>query len=459
MSFVLNLTLFFIKFLLLIFSQKVVKMHIQEKSHKLYEKLCEAIPGGVNSPVRACKGLLDVPFIAHRGEGDKIYDVNGSEFIDYCGSWGSLIHGHAHPQILEAVIKRISLGTSFGASTEIEEQLANQIINIIPSIEKIRFVSSGTEATMSAVRLARGFTKRKLIVKFNGNYHGHADFFLVNAGSGVFNLNSSSSSEGIPEEIIKNTLSIPYNDIDIISEVFEKYGHEIAAVILEPIAGNMGLIPSDKNFLEFLRKETKNKGILLIFDEVISGFRVGKKGAQGLYGIEPDLTCLGKIIGGGFPAAAFGGKNEIMNCLAPLGKVYQAGTLSGNPVAMEAGFQALKLLEKQNFYEELEKKTNLITLPIKNFIEKNNLNLALSQIGSMFTLFFGKKIIKNDEDVRNLDLDSFKKFFRYLYERGIYIPPSQYETWFVSSVHEEKNLIKTKDIILEFLNIYKKEFI
>lgn len=426
-------------------------MHIQEKSLTLFKKLCEVIPGGVNSPVRACKGMLDVPFIAERGQKDKIFDVNGQEFVDYCGSWGALIHGHAHPIILEAVIKRISKGTSFGTSTEIEEQLASKIKESLSSIEKIRFVSSGTEATMSAVRLARGYTKRKMIVKFNGNYHGHADFFLVNAGSGVFGLNGTSSSEGIPDEIVKNTLSIPYNNIEVANEIFEKYSNEIAAVILEPIAGNMGLVPANKEFIDFLRLKTEEQGILLIFDEVISGFRVRKNGAQGIYGIKPDITCLGKIIGGGFPAAAFGGRADIMNCLAPLGGVYQAGTLSGNPIAMEAGFQALKLLEGPNFYEVLEEKTNLLTIPIKNYIKENNLNMCLTQVGSMFTIFFGKKEIKNDLDVKTLDLNAFKKFFNYLYDHGIYIPPSQHETWFVSAAHEEENLVNTSELIIRYL--------
>lgn len=420
-------------------------------NQEVYERLCEVIPGGVNSPVRACKNILATPLVAESASGDTITDADGQSFIDYCGSWGALIHGHVNPHIMEAVQKRMMKGTSFGVTTEIEEKLARKVVVNIPSVEKIRFVSSGTEATMSAARLARGYTDRDLVIKFNGNYHGHADLFLVNAGSGVFNLTPTSSSEGIPADSIKNTVSLPYNDVDLCRNFIRKYSDRVAAVILEPIAGNMGVVPSTKEFVDMLRSETEVHGIILIFDEVMSGFRVGLQGAQGYYGIQPDLTCFGKVIGGGFPVAAFGGRQEIMDHLAPEGNVYQAGTLSGNPVAMEAGFQALSLLECDGFYDELERKTQIITTPVKEYLDKNAINACVQKAGSMFTLFFGKKIVENMEDASELDVEQFNTFFRHMYEKGIYPPPSQYEAWFVSMAHTEEHLEYTRDVILDFL--------
>ncbi len=350
-----------------------------------HEQFCEVIPGGVNSPVRSFKGLGIPPMVVDRGFQDTIADCHGNEYIDFCCSWGALIHGHAHPDINRAAINRVSKGSTFGITTAIEEKIARKITRLVPSIDKIRFVSTGTEATMSAIRLARGFTGRNKIVKFTGNYHGHADFLLVRAGSGVIGLTSTSSSAGIPDPIIQHTLCLPYNDIAAFNNLDK---NDIAAVIVEPIAANMGVVPASQEFLDALRSETKKIGALLIFDEVITGFRVGLNGAQGLYNITPDLTCFGKIIGGGFPAAAFGGRRDIMDYLAPLGPVYQAGTLSGNPVAMEAGYQALSLLETPGFYQELERKTNSLTHPVQEEIKKRNLNMCLQQKGSLFTLFF-----------------------------------------------------------------------
>lgn len=424
-------------------------------SESIYQDLCTLIPGGVNSPVRSCKEVEQLPMVVDRAFGDTLFDVDNISYIDYCGSWGALIHGHAHPIILKAIQKRAAMGTSFGVTSPIEGQLARKIIELVPSIEKIRFVSSGTEATMSAVRLARGFTGRDLIVKFSGNYHGHADFFLVQAGSGLMGLSPSSSSAGIPDEIVKHTLCLPYNDVQAIRNLFQDklYHQRLAAVIVEPIAGNMGVVPATFEFLQALRQETSQAGTLLILDEVISGFRIGLEGAQGLFGIKPDLTCFGKIMGGGLPAAAFGGRAEIMNRLAPLGSVYQAGTLSGNPVAMEAGLQALTLLQQKGFYEELERKTLLISEPVIEALQKKkNLSACLQRVGSMFTLFFGRKSVANMDEARTLDLKTFGKFFRFMFENGVYIPPSQHEAWFISSVHEEHNLIKTRDLILEFIN-------
>lgn len=330
-------------------------------SEAIYKNLCEVIPGGVNSPVRSCLKMGQLPMVVDRAYEDQLIDADGHTYIDFCGSWGALIHGHAHPAILEAVKVRMDKGTSFGITTSIEGELAHEIVKLIDSIEKIRFVSSGTEATMSAVRLARGVTKREVIVKFSGNYHGHADHFLVQAGSGVLEVSPTASSAGVPEEMVKHTINLPYNDVESCRQLFNHpdYRHCIAAVILEPIAANMGVVPASHEFIRYLRSATEEMGALLIFDEVINGFRVGLRGAQEYYSIKPDLTCFGKIIGGGFPAAAFGGRREVMDQLAPLGSVYQAGTLSGNPVAMEAGLQSLKLLQRPGFYEELQAKTDL----------------------------------------------------------------------------------------------------
>jgi len=418
-------------------------------SEKTFASLCEVIPGGVNSPVRACGTLRKTPLIAERGAGDLIFDPEGNSYIDYCCSWGPLLHGHAHPEILEAVEARMRKGSSFGATTEIEERLARKIVEAVPSIEKLRFVSSGTEATMSAVRLARGFTGRSLVLKFNGNYHGHADLFLVQAGSGTATLSPSSSSAGIPEAAVQNSASLPYNDLEAARHFIRAHAEELACVILEPVAGNMGVVPASPDFLQMLRQETQQCGALLIFDEVISGFRLCMGGAQLQYGILPDLTCLGKVIGGGFPAAAFGGSAEIMDHLAPLGTVYQAGTLSGNPVAMEAGLQTLLLAERTGFYEKLEEKANRITRPVREALERTP--HSLRQAGSLFTLFFGVKNVSCFEEAKKADLDAFGSFFRFMWENGVYIPPSQFEAWFVSAAHTEEHLDRTCRLILQWV--------
>lgn len=423
------------------------------KTQEMFDRLCQVIPGGVNSPVRTCSHVGQLPLVVESGLGDTIVDVDGHKYLDYCCSWGALIHGHAHPAITQAVQARAAKGSSFGITTAIEEKLASQVATLIDSIEKVRFVSSGTEATMSAARLARGFTKRDYIVKFSGNYHGHADFFLVQAGSGVLTLSPSSSSLGIPNEIVKTTLCVPYNDIEACQTLFQSaYRDRIAAVILEPIAGNIGVVPADSSFIQFLREETQKMGALLIFDEVITGFRVGLHGAQGYYGVKPDLTCLGKIIGGGFPAAAFGGSREIMDHLAPLGPVYQAGTLSGNPVAMEAGLQSLQLLQQPGFYEELQRKVDLLIKPIQQKIQFKELNACVQAVGSMFTLFFGKKAVRNADDALQIDTQTFARLFRELFKQGIYIPPSANEAWFISSAHQDEHLIQTREAILNFLD-------
>ena len=426
------------------------------KSAKAYEELKNVIPGGVNSPVRAFLSLGISPVVVDNGKGEWIQDVDGNSYVDFCMSWGALIHGHVHPDVMEAALKRMMKGTTFGITTEIEGRLAKKIIQHMPSIERLRFVSSGTEATMSAARLARGFTKRDLIVKFSGNFHGHGDFFLVKAGSGVAFLPESSST-GIPADIVKNTVSLPYNDIEGVRKFLRDpvNANKIACVIIEPIAANMGVVSSTPEFIQMLREETQKIGALLIFDEVVNGFRVALGGAQSIYGLKPDLTCVAKIVGGGFPAAGFGGRRDIMDCLAPQGAVYQGGTLSGNPVAMEAGLKTLEMLEQPGVYPELTRKTKLITGPVKEFIEKNNINACVQEAGSMFTLFFGLKKVKNMEEAFKLDLKMFAKFFSYMLENGVYLPPSQYEGWFISTVHTDESILRTKDLVLSFLKNLK----
>jgi len=423
----------------------------REKSREIFESSCVVIPGGVNSPVRSFSHFDMDPLVVKKGKGDLIWDVDGHEYIDFCGSWGALILGHADDEVLEAIIEQMKEGTSFGAITEVEKLLAEKIISHMPSIEKMRFVSSGTEATMSALRLARGYTGKNRIVKFNGNYHGHSDCLLIRAGSGVTLINQEASSKGVPLEMIKHTVSLTYNDLEGVRH-FLRSQEDIAAVIIEPIAGNMGLIPARKEFLQMLKQETEKKGILLIFDEVISGFRVGLEGVQGIQGIDPDLTCLGKVIGGGFPAAAFGGKREIMDHLAPNGQVYQAGTLSGNPVAMRAGLCTLKRIEQKDFYSELEEKTSFLLSPIQCVLEEKEIPACVQQSGSCFSFFWGIKKANCQEDLKNLDVKCFTDFFQYLFERGIYFSPSAYETCFISAAHTYEHLKYTQTQILEFIN-------
>src|SRR5581483_8954846 len=369
------------------------------QSKKAFTELQEYIPGGVNSPVRAFRDLKITPVVAERAFRDTIVDQDGNEYIDFCMSWGPLICGHAHPQIVQAVTERLKKGTSFGCTTELEGKLAKKIRKHMPTCERIRFVSSGTEATMSAARLARGYTGKPLIVKFSGNYHGHNDSFLVQAGSGVLGLTPTSTSAGIPQEFLKWTACLPYNDVEALDRFLSvpENAKNLAAIIVEPIACNMGVVPGTHEFLQHIRKKTKELSALCIFDEVVTGFRLGLGGAQKYFGIEVDITCLGKIIGGGFPCAAFAGKKEIMEKLAPLGPVYQAGTLSGNPVAVEAGYQTLCLVEEKGFYEMLQKKMDLFLTPIESFIEKEGINACLQRQASTFTLFFGKKSVKNME--------------------------------------------------------------
>ncbi|MBF0378854.1 MAG: glutamate-1-semialdehyde 2,1-aminomutase [Desulfamplus sp.] len=412
------------------------------KSQAFFKDAIAVIPGGVNSPVRACGSVGGNPLFIDKAEGSKIFDVDGNCYIDYVGSWGPMILGHRHPAVIEALGKILQSGTSFGAPTPLETELANLLIEFVPSIDMVRMVNSGTEATMSALRLARGFTGRDIIIKFDGCYHGHADTLLVAAGSGVATLGIP-GSPGVPESVIKNTLSIQYNNIDAFTEVMKKMGDKVAAVIVEPVAGNMGLVLPVKGFLETLRELTLNYGALLIFDEVMTGFRVAKGSAQGLFNITPDLSCFGKIIGGGLPVGSYGGKKEIMNYIAPVGPVYQAGTLSGNPLAMAAGIATLTELKKDGFYEDLERKTDRLVSGLKKVAQEADIEVTACNIGSMGGLFFTSGPVNNFDDAKKSNLERFGNFYRKMREKGIYLAPSQFEAFFVSSAHSDADIDMT----------------
>lgn len=413
-----------------------------QKSQKFFEDAALVIPGGVNSPVRACGSVGGKPLFIERADGSRIFDVDGNSYIDYVGSWGPMILGHRHPAVIAALENAIKSGTSFGAPTPLETELANLVIEFVPSVEMVRMVNSGTEATMSALRLARGFTGRDIIIKFDGCYHGHADTLLVAAGSGVATLGIP-GSPGVTASVIKNTLSIEYNNIDAFAEVMKKTGDKIAAVIVEPVAGNMGMVAPVKGFLETLRELTSKYGALLIFDEVMTGFRVAKGSAQGLFKITPDLSCFGKIIGGGLPVGAYGGRREIMNHIAPVGPVYQAGTLSGNPLAMAAGIATLTELKKTGFYESLEAKTAKLIDGLKDAAQSAGIDVTASHIGSMAGLFFTAGPVNNFDDAKKSNLERFGVFYRTMREKGIYLAPSQFEACFVSSAHSDDDIAAT----------------
>jgi glutamate-1-semialdehyde 2,1-aminomutase len=415
-----------------------------EQSRRLQQRAESMIPGGVNSPVRAFRSVGgDPPFIA-RGKGSRIWDADENEFIDYVGSWGPLILGHAPPDVLDAIVTAVCNGTSFGASTASEADLAELVIAAFPSIQKIRFVNSGTEATMSAIRLARAYTKRKYIVKFEGCYHGHADALLVKAGSGVATLGIPGSA-GVPEEFIQFTLALPFNNIKALEYAFQKYKHQIACVIVEPVVGNMGCVPASDDYLVALRMITEREKCVLIFDEVMTGFRVAFGGAQELYGIRPDLTTLGKIIGGGLPVGAYGGRREIMDLVAPLGPMYQAGTLSGNPLAMAAGCAQVKHLSehKQEIYPRLEKLSGELVEGVAAAAKDAGVTLCHNRVGSMFTWFFTPGPVTDWESASKSNTETFGRFFRGMLDNGVYLPPSQYEAAFLSAAHTEQDVQQT----------------
>src|SRR5579864_9760891 len=398
---------------------------------EILERAYKSLVGGVNSPVRAFKSVGGEPLIVERGAGAHLWDADGNDYLDFIGSWGALILGHANPAIVAAIQEQAARGTSFGVTTELEVELAERIKRAIPSIEKIRFVSSGTEATMSAARLARGCTGRDFILKFEGCYHGHADSFLSEAGSGLATLGIA-SSPGVPESFASLTLNVPYNNLAAVEEAFATHQNKIAAVIVEPVAANMGVVPPAPGFLAGLREITRRANSLLIFDEVITGFRLCYGGAQSLYKIEPDLTTLGKIIGGGLPVAAYGGRAEIMNHVAPVGSVYQAGTLSGNPLAMRAGIEALKQLEEPGFYDALNKKAERFVEKLQGAIREAGVAAQVNSRGSLATLFFSETPVRNYADAKKSDTQRFAAFFRVMLERGILLAPSQFEALFIS---------------------------
>ncbi len=409
----------------------------------LFESAQAVIPGGVNSPVRAFKGVGGIPVFIDRADGAYFWSAEGQRYIDYVGSWGPMILGHAHPEVLAAVHRAVDRGLSYGAPTEIETQMAECVIRLVPSMDKVRMVSSGTEATMSAIRLARGYTGRDLIVKFEGCYHGHSDSLLVKAGSGALTLGVP-SSPGVPSSLAEHTLTYQYNDIEGIETLFKERGEAIACVIVEPVAGNMNCIPPVPGFLETLRRVTKAAGSVLIFDEVMTGFRVALGGAQALYGVEPDLTTLGKVIGGGLPVGAFGGKSAIMDHLAPVGPVYQAGTLSGNPVAMAAGLKTLELVSAPGFFETLSRKTQSLVQGLSASAERAGVPIATSQVGGMFGLFFTEAPrVTRFSEVMQCDVAAFNRFFHAMLEEGVYLAPSAFEAGFVSMAHSDEDLAAT----------------
>ncbi|WP_442603451.1 glutamate-1-semialdehyde 2,1-aminomutase [Paenibacillus sp. KN14-4R] len=409
------------------------------RSAAAFAEAKQYIPGGVNSPVRAFRSVGLTPVYMDRGQGSRVYDIDGNTFIDYVCSWGPLIMGHAHPEVIAAVTETAAKGTSFGAPTLIETEMAKRVTERIPSMDIVRMVNSGTEATMSAIRLARGYTKRSKILKFEGSYHGHADALLIKAGSGVATLGLP-DSPGVPESVASNTITVPYNDIASVELVFERFGEDIAAVIVEPIAGNMGVVPPLLGFLEGLRNVTKKFGALLIFDEVMTGFRVGLHSAQGLFGIEPDITCLGKVIGGGLPVGAYGGKREIIEQIAPSGPIYQAGTLSGNPLAMAAGYTTLKLLGEPGVYEELERKGARLEEGFIRNAQDLGIPCTVNRVGSMVCPFFTDQQVINYDTAKQSNLEMFKAYFSNMLNLGISIAPSQFEGMFVSAAHTDEDI-------------------
>ncbi|GAB3797161.1 glutamate-1-semialdehyde 2,1-aminomutase [Virgibacillus kimchii] len=416
-----------------------------DNSVDAYKEAVELMPGGVNSPVRAFKSVGMSPIFMESGKGSKIRDIDGNEYIDYVLSWGPLILGHADDRVVGKLQETAAKGTSFGAPSILENKLANLVIERVPSVEMVRMVNSGTEATMSALPLARGYTGRDKILKFEGNYHGHGDSLLIKAGSGVATLGLP-DSPGVPESIAQNTITVPYNDMESVDYAFKEFGEDIAAVIVEPVSGNMGVVPPVDQFLEKLRKVTEDNGSLLIFDEVMTGFRVGYKCAQGHFGVTPDLTCLGKVIGGGLPVGAYGGKKEIMEKVAPTGNIYQAGTLSGNPLAMTAGYETLSALDEEA-YTEINKKADRLVEGFEKAAAAYNIPIHINRAGSMVGVFFTDEKVINYETAQSSNLDHFAKYYRAMIEKGVFLPPSQFEGLFLSTAHTDDDIEKTIEAV------------
>ena len=414
----------------------------RNRSQEIFRQAEQLLVGGVNSPVRAFKAVGGEPLVIDSAAGARLLDADGNEYIDYVCSWGALILGHVHPAVTAALAEQVRRGTSYGMTSELEVELARSIARALPALEMIRFVSSGTEATMSAIRVARAFTGRNLILKFEGCYHGHADSFLSQAGSGLATLGIA-SSPGVPPSFAELTLNAPYNDIPAVEKLFASHPKQIAAAIVEPVAANMGVVPPTSKFLPELRELTRRNGALLIFDEVISGFRLAYGGAQTVFGIEPDITTLGKIIGGGLPAAAYGGRRDIMRLVAPLGPVYQAGTLSGNPLAMRAGIETLRLLAARGFYEDLNQKAERLVAGLREALDSSGVVGQLNSAGSLATLFFSPQPVRDYEGAKKSDTRRFAAFFTEMLDRGVFLAPSQFEALFVSAAHTEEDIDRT----------------
>ncbi len=414
----------------------------RDKSKALFDRAKELIPGGVNSPVRACRSVGMDPLFIQRADGCRVFDADGNAFIDYVGSWGPMILGHRHPAVLAALEDVLQHGTSFGAPTQMEVELAQMVVDAVPAVDMVRMVNSGTEATMSAIRLARGVTGRDVIIKFDGCYHGHADTLLVDAGSGVATL-AIAGSPGVPQAFVEQTLSLPFNDIEAVEDVMRTKGETVAAIIVEPVAGNMGLVVPQNGFLQGLRELCDGHGSLLIFDEVMTGFRVARGGAQELYGISPDLSCFGKIIGGGLPVGAYGGRAEVMSQVAPQGPVYQAGTLSGNPLAMAAGIATLRQIGEPGFYEALDAASDRLLTGLTTAAEAAGVKVSAARVGSMLGLYFADRPVANFVDAKLSDLDRFSRYYKGMLSQGIYLAPSQFEAAFVSAAHDEQVIDQT----------------
>ncbi|MFA0770465.1 MAG: hypothetical protein REDVDVYQ_000973 [Candidatus Fervidibacter sp.] len=423
---------------------RAVMVMAGEKSRALFERAQRLMPGGVNSPVRAFRAVGGTPFFVARGEDCFLWDVDGNRYVDFVCSWGALILGHAHPEVVAAVKAAVERGTTYGAPTELEVRLAEQIQSAFPTMEMLRLVNSGTEATMSALRVARGYTGRGKVIKFEGCYHGHADYLLVKAGSGATTFGIPDSA-GVPESFSQETVVLPYNDAEAFNRMMDTIGDQVAAVIVEPVAGNMGVVLPQQKFLQALREQTRKHGAVLIFDEVITGFRLTYGGAQHLFGIEPDMTCLGKIVGGGFPLAAYGGRRDIMQAVAPLGPVYQAGTLSGNPVAVTAGLTTLRILERDKPYAELERRTNWLTDAIADAARAFNIPVQINRIASMFTAFFTDQPVTDYASAKRSDTKRFARFFHALLQQGVFLPPSQFEAAFLSVAHSDEVLAQVAE--------------